>query len=94
VAEAFQGRVGFGLVVVYTVPRAYDLRLGLLTFTLTTDATAGVHQGAKVVFTDTALGGGHGAAARPERRRAVDDAPLHLRHRPAASACVAATGGR
>jgi hypothetical protein len=66
-AEAFQGRGRLGLVVVYTVPRAYVLRLELLTFTLTTDATAGVHK-ARVV-SPTRRSGRHGAAARLERGR-------------------------
>jgi hypothetical protein len=42
-AQAFSGASGSGSVVVYTVPRDQTLRLALLTFTLTTDATAGVH---------------------------------------------------
>lgn len=54
-AEAFRGAFGSGSVVVYSVPRAYVLQLDLLTFTLTTDATAGVHS-AVVVFTDTVTG--------------------------------------
>jgi hypothetical protein len=55
VAEAFSGAGGSGSSVVYTVPRAYELQLDVLTFTVTTDATAGIHH-AKVTFTDTALG--------------------------------------
>jgi hypothetical protein len=51
VSEAFRGAAGSGSLTVYTVPRAYALRLELLTFTLTTDATVGVHS-ALVAFTD------------------------------------------
>lgn len=54
-AEAFSGAAGSGSVVVYTVPRGYELQLDLLTFILTADATAGIHK-AKVTFTDAALG--------------------------------------
>jgi hypothetical protein len=53
-AEAFRGASVTGSGIAYTVPRAYVLRLELLTFTLTTDATAGVHK-ARVLLTDTAL---------------------------------------
>jgi hypothetical protein len=55
VAEAFSGSSGSGSVTVYTVPRGYELQLELLTFTLTADATAGIHK-AKVSFRDAALG--------------------------------------
>jgi len=55
VSEAFSGRAGSGSVLVYSVPRDHSLRLELLTFTLTTDGTAGVHS-ALVTFTDTTLG--------------------------------------
>lgn len=54
-AEAFSGQAVTGSGVVYTVPRAYVLRLELLTFTMVTDATAGVHK-ARVLFTDAQLG--------------------------------------
>lgn len=54
-AETLRGDAGTGSVVVYTVPRAFTLRLELLTFTLVTDATAGVHS-AVVVFTDATTG--------------------------------------
>lgn len=50
-AEAFRGAAGSGAFTTYTVPRDYALRLELLTFTLVTDATAGVHS-ASVAFTD------------------------------------------
>jgi hypothetical protein len=63
VAEAFRGASGTGSVVVYTVPRAYELQLELLTFTLTTDATAGIHQGARRV---------HGYGARGVTARLRD----------------------
>jgi hypothetical protein len=53
-SEAFAGQFGSGSVLVYTVPRDHSLRLELLTFTLTTDGTAGIHS-AKVSFTDTTL---------------------------------------
>jgi len=52
--EAIRGQAGAGSVDVYTVPRDHMLRLELLTFTLTTDATAGVHAPA-VIFTDPAV---------------------------------------
>lgn len=54
-AEAFSGSGGSGSVVAYTVPRAYLLRLEIMTFTVTTDATAGIHK-ARVILTDAALG--------------------------------------
>jgi len=54
-SEAFAGQFGSGSVLVYSVPRDHSLRLELLTFTLTTDGTAGVHS-AKVSFRDTTLG--------------------------------------
>jgi hypothetical protein len=91
VAEAFRGAAGTGSVVVYTVPRAYILRLELLTFTLTTDATAGVHK-ARVVFTDTAL-----AAVTARLRDLNEGGPSQTLNYTygiglAASACVAVTG--
>ncbi len=53
-SEAFAGAFGTGQTLVYSVPRDHSLRLELLTFTLTTDGTAGVHS-ALVTFTDTTL---------------------------------------
>jgi hypothetical protein len=91
VAEAFSGQSGLGSLVVYTVPRAYDLRLDVLTFTVTTDTTAGIHH-AKVVFTDTALG-----AVTARLRDLNEGGPsMTLRYTYgvglSASACVAADG--
>jgi hypothetical protein len=91
VAEAFRGAAGTGSVVVYIVPRGYILRLELLTFTLTTDATAGVHK-ARVVFTDTAL-----AAVTARLRDLNEGGPsMTLNYTYgiglAASACVAVSG--
>ena len=53
-SEAFGGTPGSGSVLVYTVPSGISMRLEMLTFTLTTDATAGVHS-ALVTFTDKNL---------------------------------------
>lgn len=49
-AQAIRGAIGAGSVVVYTVPRDQILRLALLTFTLTTDATAGVHSAVVTLY--------------------------------------------
>jgi hypothetical protein len=90
-AEAFRGASVTGSGIAYTVPRAYILRLELLTFTLTTDATAGVHK-ARVVFTDTSL------AAVTARLRDLNEggASQTLNYTYgiglAASACVAVSG--
>lgn len=90
-AEAFRGAAGTGSVLVYTVPRAYVLRLELLTFTVTTDATAGVHK-VRVLLTDTAL------AATTARLRDLNEGgpSMTLNYTYgiglAASACVAVTG--
>jgi hypothetical protein len=90
-AEAFRGSAGVGSVLVYTVPRGYILRLELLTFTLTTDATAGIHK-ARVVLTDTAL-----AAVTARLRDLNEGGPsMTLNYTYgiglAASACVAVSG--
>jgi hypothetical protein len=90
-AEAFRGAAGTGSVVVYTVPRAYILRLELLTFTLTTDATAGIHK-ARVVFTDSAL-----AAVTARLRDLNEGGPSQTLNYTygiglSGSACVTATG--
>jgi hypothetical protein len=53
-SDAYRGTAGTGSVVVYTTPRDHLFRLEMLTFTLTTDATAGVHS-AVVTFFDNAL---------------------------------------
>lgn len=53
-SQAFAGAAGSGSVLVYTVPDDHALRLELLTFTLTTDGTAGVHS-AMVQLYDNAL---------------------------------------
>lgn len=53
-SQAFAGNAGSGAVLVYTVPDDHALRLELLTFTLTTDATPGVHS-AEVQLYDAAL---------------------------------------
>lgn len=53
-AAPIRGVFGTGSTVVYTVPRDHSFRLEMLTFTLTTDATAGIHS-ALVTFTDTAI---------------------------------------
>lgn len=53
--QAFAGSGGSGSVTAYTVPRAYTLRLDILTFTVVTDGTAGNHH-ARVSFTDAKLG--------------------------------------
>jgi hypothetical protein len=55
VPQAIRGNTGLGSVDVYTAPRDHELRLDLLTFTLTTDATAGVHS-PLVTITDSQLG--------------------------------------
>jgi hypothetical protein len=91
VAEAFSGESGAGSLVVYTVPRAYDLRLDVLTFAVTTDTTAGIHH-AKVVFTDKALN-----AVTARLRDLNEGGPsMTLRYTYgvglSASACVAADG--
>jgi len=52
--EAFAGAPVTGTGTVYTVPRDHRLRLELLSFTLTTDNTAGVHS-ALVRFYDASL---------------------------------------
>lgn len=52
--EAFAGNAGSGSVLVYQVPRDHFLRLELLTFVVTCDATAGIHK-AKVTLFDTSL---------------------------------------
>jgi hypothetical protein len=90
-AEAFRGASVTGSGITYTVPRAYILRLELLTFTLTTDATAGIHK-ARVLFTDTAL-----AAITARLRDLNEGGPsMTLTYTYgiglAASACVAANG--
>jgi hypothetical protein len=90
-AEAFSGAGVTGSGVAYTVPRAYVLRLELLTFTLTTDATAGIHK-ARVLLTDAALG------ATTARLRDLNEggASQTLRYTFGiglnGSACVTATG--
>jgi hypothetical protein len=53
-SDAYRGTAGTGSVVVYTTPRDHLFRLEMLTFTLTTDGTAGVHS-ATVTFFDNAL---------------------------------------
>jgi hypothetical protein len=53
-SDAYRGNAGSGSVVVYTTPRDHLFRLEMLTFTLTTDGTAGVHS-AVVTFFDNAL---------------------------------------
>ena len=53
-AEPIRGAAGAGSVDVYEVPRDHSLRLDLITFTLTTDATAGVHS-AMVTLTDSTV---------------------------------------
>jgi hypothetical protein len=53
-SDAYRGTAGSGSVVVYTTPRDHLFRLEMLTFTLTTDGTAGVHS-AVVTFFDNAL---------------------------------------
>jgi hypothetical protein len=90
-AEAFRGAFGYGSVLAYTVPRGYVLRLELLTFTVTTDATAGIHK-ARVLFTDTAL-----AAVTARLRDLNEGGPTMTLNYTygiglAASACTAATG--
>lgn len=90
-AEAFSGASGSGSVVVYRVPRAYSLRLDLLTFAITTDGTAGIHH-ARVTFTDSALG-----AVTAVLRDLNEGGPsMTLRYTYgvglAASACAAASG--
>jgi hypothetical protein len=90
-AEAFSGANVAGSGVAYIVPRAYVLRLELLTFTLTTDATAGIHK-ARVLLTDAALG------ATTARLRDLNEggASQTLRYTFGiglnGSACVTATG--
>jgi hypothetical protein len=54
-AEALPGQNGSGSVTAYTVPMGYVLRLELLRFTLTTDATAGIHK-ARVAIRDVRSG--------------------------------------
>lgn len=54
-AVPIRGATGAGSVLVYTVPRDHSIRLELLTFTLTTDGTAGVHSAAVYIY-DTSLG--------------------------------------
>lgn len=90
-AEAFRGEPGSGSVLAYTVPRAYVLRLEILTFTLTTDATAGIHK-ARVLFADAALG-----ASTAYLRDLNEGGPsMNLRYTYgiglAGSACVASDG--
>jgi hypothetical protein len=90
-SEAVRGASVTGSGITYTVPRAYILRLELLTFTLTTDATAGIHK-ARVVFTDTAL-----AAVTARLRDLNEGGPsMTLSYTYgiglAASACVAVNG--
>lgn len=90
-AEAFSGAAGSGSLTVYTVPRAYELRLALLTFTVVTDATAGIHK-VRVAFTDAALG-----AVTARLRDLNEGGPsMTLRYTYgiglAASACAAADG--
>lgn len=53
-SEAIRGADGSGSVLSYTVPRGFELVLELLTFTVATDATAGIHK-VRVTFFDTAL---------------------------------------
>jgi hypothetical protein len=90
-SEAFRGASVTGSGTVYTVPRGYILRLELLAFTVTTDATAGIHK-VRVVFTDTAL-----AAVTARLRDLNEGGPsMTLNYTYgiglAASACTAATG--
>jgi hypothetical protein len=53
-SDAFRGTAGSGSVLVYLTPRDHMLRLELLTFTLTTDGTAGVHAPV-VILTDSSI---------------------------------------
>lgn len=53
-SEAFAGHSGSGSLVVYTVPRGYELVLQLLRFVIACNATAGIHK-ARVRFYDNAL---------------------------------------
>lgn len=52
--QAIRGNFGSGSVDVYDVPTDHACRLELLTFTYTTDGTAGVHA-PQVIITDTQL---------------------------------------
>jgi len=53
-SEPFRGASGSGAVTVYTVPGDHQLRLEMLTFTLTTGGASGIHS-AKVEFYDPSL---------------------------------------
>lgn len=88
--EAFRGASGSGSYVAYTVPRDQLLRLELVTFTLTTDATAGIHK-ARVTLGDAVLGP---AARLRDLNEGGPSQTLNYTYGIglAASACVAVSG--